>query len=105
MSVLFWADSGQAAFQELPYESRRLGRFELTIHRLMDRSESFRDICQELADAEFALSKVAEAPLALREARRAEWQELVDRLVEEVGAAVLNTDAARKSGINPWPPR
>jgi hypothetical protein len=73
MSVLFWADSGQAAFQELPYESRRLGRFELTIHRLMDRSESFRDICQELPDAEFALSKVAEAPLALREARRAEW--------------------------------
>jgi len=64
----------------------------------MDRSESFRDICEELADAEFALSKVAEAPLA-------EWQELVDRLVEEVRAAVLNTDAARKSGINPWPPR
>ncbi|MER8900800.1 hypothetical protein [Mesorhizobium sp. M0772] len=82
---------------------RRYPQFELTIHRLMDRSESFRDICEELADAEFALSKVDEAPPALREARRAEWQELFDRLVKEVGAAVLNTDAARKSGINPWP--
>lgn len=72
----------------------------------MDRSESFRDICEELADAELALSKVDhQAPPALREARRAEWQELIDRLVGEVGAAVLNTDAARKSGINPWPAR
>jgi len=71
----------------------------------MDRSESFRDICEELADAELALSKVDQAPPALREARRAEWQELIDRLVAEVGAAVLDTEAARKSGINPWPPR
>jgi len=71
----------------------------------MDRSESFRDICEELADAEYALSKVDEASPALRAARRAEWQELIDRLVAEVGAAVLDTEAARKSGINPWPPR
>ena len=84
---------------------RRYPQFELTIHRLMDRSESFRDICEELADAELALSKVDQAPPALREARRTEWQELIDRLVGEVGAAVLNTDAARKSGINPWPAR
>nr|WP_149802659.1 hypothetical protein [Mesorhizobium sp. NFR06] len=83
---------------------RRFPQFELAIHRLMDRSESFRDICEELADAEFALSKVDEVAPALRGARRAEWQELVDRLVGEV-ETVLNTDAVRKSATTPWPPR
>jgi hypothetical protein len=82
---------------------RRFPQCELAIHRLMDRSESFRDMCEELAEAELALSRVDQVPTALREARRAEWQELVDRLVGEVGA-VLDTDA-RKSPINPWPPR
>jgi hypothetical protein len=82
---------------------RRFPQCELAIHRLMDRSESFRDMCEELAEAELALSRVDQVPAALREARRAEWQELVDRLVGEVGA-VLDTDA-RKSPINPWPPR
>ena len=83
---------------------RRFPQFELAIHRLMDRSESFRDMCEELAEAELALSRVDQMPPALREARRAEWQELVDRLVGEVGA-VLDTDAAEKSRFNPWPPR
>lgn len=83
---------------------RRFPRFELTIHRLVDRSESFRDMCEELAEAEFALSMVDKMPPTLREARRAEWHELVDRLVGEVGA-VLNTDAIRTSATTPWPPR
>jgi hypothetical protein len=83
---------------------RRFPRFELAIHRLMDRSESFRDMCEELADAEFALSRVDEVPLELREPRRVEWQELVDRLAGEVEAA-LNTDTARKLGTTPWRPR
>jgi hypothetical protein len=83
---------------------RRFPQFELAIHRLMGRSESFRDMCEELAEAELALSRVDQVAPALREARRAEWQELVDRLVGEVGAAVLN-DAAGKPGFNPWPRR
>jgi hypothetical protein len=83
---------------------RRFPLFELAIHRLMDRSETFRDMCEELAEAELALSRVDQVSPELREARRAEWQELVDRLVGEVGA-VLDADAARKSHINPWPPR
>jgi hypothetical protein len=84
---------------------RRYPQFELTIHRLMNRSESFRDICEELADAEFALSKVDEAAPELRAARRAEWQELVARLVEEVGTAVSDAVAAQKSRVNPEPQR
>jgi hypothetical protein len=59
---------------------------EFAIHELMDRSESFRDICEELADAELALSTVDNVRPPLREARRAEWQNLVKRLVGEVEA-------------------
>jgi hypothetical protein len=83
---------------------RRFPQFELAIHRLMDRSETFRDMCEELAEAELALSRVDQVSPAVREARRAEWRELVDRLVGEVGA-VLDTDAAEKSRFNHWPPR
>jgi hypothetical protein len=54
----------------------------------MNRSETFCDMCEDLAEAEWALSKVLEVPPALREARRVEWQELVDRLVAEVGATL-----------------
>jgi hypothetical protein len=81
---------------------RRFPQFELPIHRLMDRSEGFQDMCEELAEAELALSRIDEVPPALRESRRAEWQELVDRLVGEVGA-VLHADATRKSRVIPWP--
>ncbi|TIQ00305.1 MAG: hypothetical protein E5X60_05425 [Mesorhizobium sp.] len=83
---------------------RRFPQFELAIHRLMDRSESFQDMCEELGEAELALSRIDKVPPALRESRRAEWQELVDRLVGEVGA-VLHADADRKSHVIPWPPR
>lgn len=67
---------------------RRFPRSELAIRRLMVRSEAFRDMCEELAEAEAALSKVDQVPPVLREARRAEWPGLVDRLVGEVGAAL-----------------
>ncbi|CCV14367.1 hypothetical protein [Mesorhizobium sp. STM 4661] len=80
---------------------RRFPQFELTIHRLMDRNDSFRDMCEELADAEFALSRVELVAPELREARRTEWQELVDRLIGEVGAVVLESEAARRAGFNP----
>lgn len=61
-------------------------------------------MCEELAEAELALSRVDEVRLELREPRRIEWQELVDRLAAEVEAA-LNTDATRKLGTTPRPPR
>ena len=80
-------------------------QFELAIHRLMDRDEAFRDMFEELAEAELALSRVDEVPPALREARRAEWQELVDRLADEVGAALEGRSASAKSRSSPWLPR
>jgi hypothetical protein len=75
---------------------RRFPQFELAIRRLMGRSEAFCDMCEELAEAELALSTVGKVAPALREARKAEWQELIDRLVAEVEAALLDKDVVVK---------
>jgi hypothetical protein len=75
---------------------RRFPQFELAIRRLMARSEAFCDMCEELAEAEVALATVNRVAPALREARRAEWQELIDRLVAEVEAALLDKDVVVK---------
>ena len=64
--------------------ARRFPQAEFTIRRLMRSSEAFREICEELAEAEVALAKVPESVAALCEARRREWQELVDELVREL---------------------
>lgn len=75
---------------------RRYPQFELAIRRLMARSEAFCDMCEELAEAELALSRVDGVPSGVREARRAEWKELIDRLVAEVEAALLDKDIVVK---------
>jgi hypothetical protein len=72
---------------------RRFPQAEFAIRKLMSRSESFCDMCEELAEAEFALSKVPGTPPELCEARRSEWQELVDRLVAEVRTALRESEA------------
>lgn len=74
---------------------RRFPDFELPIRRLIETDETFREICEELAEAECALSAVDSAPAPLREARRAEWHELVDRLISEVEAAIRSDIAGR----------
>lgn len=61
---------------------------ELAIRRLMRSSEAFRDMCEELADAEAALADALSKPAPLREVRRLEWQELIDRLVAEIAATL-----------------
>jgi hypothetical protein len=67
---------------------RRYPQFELTIYRLIGTNESFRDVCDELAEAELALSKVDDLPPGLRVARRTEWQDTVDRLAAELKDAI-----------------
>jgi len=69
---------------------RRFPRFELPIRRLLESDENFRDICADLAAAEYALSAVEREPAASRETRRAEWQEIVDRLVDEIALAIYS---------------
>ena len=82
--------------------TRRFPHFALPIRRLIETDESFRDICEELADAELALAAVPNAPAALRAARLAEWQELIDRLVVELETAIGCDAAARgKRPVSP----
>jgi hypothetical protein len=50
----------------------------------MIRGESFRGLCDDLAEAERALAATEGMPEALRRARRAECQEWVDGLTKEI---------------------
>jgi hypothetical protein len=74
---------------------RRFPHFELPIRRLIEADETFREICEELAEAEIALGTVTSMPASLREARQAEWQDLVDRLAGEVEAAIRSDASGR----------
>jgi hypothetical protein len=73
---------------------RRYPECELAIRRLIETNEPFRDICEELAEAERALSNVADLPDLSGEARRAEWQEIVDRLAREMKLVLERHDAS-----------
>jgi hypothetical protein len=59
----------------------------------MNSSETFREICDELAEAELAMSKVPRTPPELCKARTLEWQEVVDRLVTEASVALHESEA------------
>ena len=93
-------ESGSNKREAFSAALRRYPQFELAIRRLMARSEAFCDMCEELAEAELALSTVDKVAPALREARRAEWQELIDRLVAEVGTALLDKDIVVKPRLD-----
>lgn len=64
--------------------ARRFPHFEFAAHELMERRESFRDMCEELLEAEMALSNVENEPKDVREARRAEWQACIARSLAEL---------------------
>jgi hypothetical protein len=68
-------------------------RAELAIRRLMHLSEAFRDMCEELADAQAALADALSKPGPLSEVRRQEWQELIDRLAAEIAATLQDNGA------------
>jgi hypothetical protein len=79
----------------------RFPRSERAIRRLLGQSESFRDMCEELSDAESALSNVFRLAPEVRKIRRAEWQELVDRLVDELGAALIESEMRKSTAPSP----
>lgn len=66
----------------------RLPHFELSIRKLLETDDAFREICEELVDAEAALVAASGATSQLRQARQDEWRELVDRLVREIDMIV-----------------
>jgi hypothetical protein len=99
-------ESGQTGNQAgLSAAVRRYPQFELTIRRMIVADEGFRDVCEELAEAEAALAKVCDLPAALQEARRAEWEELIDRLAGELRGAVEGRVAFLRSRVPPQRPR
>jgi hypothetical protein len=75
--------------------ARRFPSFELSIKRLIEADDTFFEICDELAEAGLALAAVEQVPVPLQRARRAEWQDLVDRLVAEVATALSSDTSAR----------
>ncbi|MBB3589906.1 hydrogenase maturation factor [Rhizobium sp. BK529] len=70
---------------------RRFPEREFNIRRMMEKDQTFFDLCEELAVAEDALANVDQFPPAIRSERRAEWQDLVDRLAKEIDGALQNT--------------
>lgn len=67
---------------------QRFPQSEFAIRRLINQSETFREVCDELAEAETVLSKYSEATHTDYEARKEEWQAVVDRLVAEVATSL-----------------
>ena len=59
------------------------------IEKELTRSESFRGLCDDLAEAERALAATDQMPEALRRDRRAECQEWVESLTNEIECALL----------------
>jgi hypothetical protein len=66
-----------AALELFPALSRQ-------IEDLFEFDESFRGLCEDLADAANTLSQIASLPDDVREARRLEYQELLSSLCGEI---------------------
>jgi len=65
---------------------RRFPERQQAIEALADRNEDFRSLCVDLADAEAALAGWRASTAAVRDARCAEYRDLVEDLAREVGA-------------------
>lgn len=67
---------------------RRFPACSRTIEELIARDGDFRDMCEELAEAEAALQAAEALPPALRADRRAEWTDAITRLEAEIARAL-----------------
>ena len=81
MENLTHSSGSQAARRRFPDKA-------LLIEDLMGRDEDFRDLCDELADAEMALLAIDAVPADVRAARAAEWQGWIARLTDEIDQAL-----------------
>jgi hypothetical protein len=79
-------DPGESA--GLASALRRFPTHSAQIVSQIARSETFRGLCDDLAIAEKALLSVDQLPDAVREARRIEFNELVDSLASELERAL-----------------
>lgn len=67
---------------------RRFPAFSRIIGLLAAEDEGFRELCEELAEAERACARVHRSPSADKGAREAEWMELIERLTAQIAAAL-----------------
>lgn len=70
-----------AALELFPAQARR-------IEDLFEFDESFRGLCEDLADAQATLEHIVRLPDDIRESRRLEYRELVAALSTEIEEAL-----------------
>jgi hypothetical protein len=88
----------QAAIRRFPSEAK-------LVEELMIHNESFRGLCEDLAAAEQALRATDQMPEPLRRERRAECQEWVESLTEEIQTALREAKVIPIAGAKDKPPR
>jgi hypothetical protein len=67
---------------------RRLPQRARAIEELAHRSESFFDLCEDLAEAERGLAIAELGPVEERDERRAEWKSWIEILTQEIEEAL-----------------
>jgi hypothetical protein len=98
MTTLNPSAGQQAATRRFPSEAK-------LIEEVMVRSESFRGLCDDLAEAERALAATDQLSEALLRERRAECQEWVESLKNEIEWALLRAKVVPIAGPKYKPPR
>ncbi|MBD9374278.1 hypothetical protein IB238_16780 [Rhizobium sp. ARZ01] len=76
--------TGSGGDEGLSSALRRFPTHAAQIQHLIERNESFRAMCDDLAIAEQALLSVDRLPSAVRDDRRIEFTQLVDSLAAEI---------------------
>ena len=74
---------------------RRFPANARTIAEMSARPGPFRDMCEELADAEAALAAADGAPPKIRDARRDEWRSAIESLTQEIDEALRASNVVR----------
>jgi hypothetical protein len=80
------------ASHEIAAALRRFPHRTEQVALLSSRDEAFRDMCEELAAADEALSRLEADRTAAGAARRAECEGWITRLIEEMGATLDRAD-------------
>jgi hypothetical protein len=62
------------------------------IEEMSARPGAFRDMCEELAEAEKALQATDAAPLEVRDARKEEWRSAIEALTQEIEQALRESN-------------
>lgn len=79
--------------------SRRFPAHSAKIRQLMEASENFREMCEDLAFAENAAAAIDHLAPSVRERRRTEYEDLIEELVKEIQDALRETKVVPMSNV------